>query len=302
MNRDKGLIALGIGASLVAAFATYKMTKKEKKRAKRKVRKLFKTRDVDGNSDSVLCDIELTIIESDKDTNSSQTEEKYTEVSIPLNKKKKKKQGLQKIIQGEDIDETVTSSEITKTIATNHWKRPNAKNNDEHNERASSVDSEEERFNKWQKERQSKLHAVNYIKNDKIYTEINPDDCQKKRSQEKKKLKNFLTTYKKDRFKPVHKRRKNSIRSHLTDCNRSSTSKVSLSGKTSTRAQRTKDSGANSLNEELSEKKDTNFFDIFMAISKPIVDDKQERKRMRRRVRRQARAHSNAVSEPNFLR
>ena len=85
MDKDKGLIALGIGASLVAAFCTYKITKGGK-RSKRKVRRLFKTKDVDGWSESGLTDVELTILNGEDGTDRSYTENEYSEQSVPLNK------------------------------------------------------------------------------------------------------------------------------------------------------------------------------------------------------------------------
>lgn len=195
----------------------------------------------------------------------------------------------------------MTSSDITKTIATNYQKGNNDRRRHNH-DRASSVDSEEERFNKWQQDREDKLNAPNYIKDDKIYTDTSYKANRNDKSTEKKRLRNFLTSYKNDRFKPKNKKRNSSIRSHLTDVNTSNVGKGTISGNTSTKVLKTKESGPDSLNEEISEKRETNFFDIFMAISKPIVDDKKAKRRMKKKARRQARAHSNAVSEPNFLR
>mmetsp|Transcript_4789 Transcript_4789/g.4523 ORF Transcript_4789/g.4523 Transcript_4789/m.4523 type:complete len:279 (-) Transcript_4789:47-883(-) len=278
------------------------MTGKVSNKSNKKSKRLFKTRDVDGCSESGLDEITLPLLDGDEGTETSYVQDKYSEISIPLNKERSKYDRQKRIIRGEDIEETITSSEITKTIEPNYNKRRNLQDYAGNRERTSSVDSEEERYNRWQRERENKLHAVNYVKNDKIYTEPAPKNPEKERSQEKRKLKNFLTTYKNDRFKPKNSKRSSSIKSHLTDYQKSSAGKVSLSGNTSTKIQKTKESGGNSMNEEISEKRETNFFDIFMAISKPIIDEKKSRKRRKKRAKRQARAHSNAMSEPNFLR
>ena len=88
MNKEQGLLALGLGASIAAAYCTYKITKASNKAKgkRRKNRKFLKTKDVDGCSDNELDDVPITIIEGDDFSNSNFNEEKFSETSVPLNK------------------------------------------------------------------------------------------------------------------------------------------------------------------------------------------------------------------------
>ena len=87
MNKEQGFIALGIGASIAAAYCTYKITKiTEENSQKKKYRRMFKTKDVDECSESGLTDIELTILNGEDITESNFNGDQYSESSIPLYK------------------------------------------------------------------------------------------------------------------------------------------------------------------------------------------------------------------------
>ena len=160
------------------------------------------------------------------------------------------------------------------------------------------MDSEEERFKKWQQERESKLNAVNYVKDDKIYVEPTTESTKQEKGSEKRRLKHFLSNYKKDRLKKSSSNRNFHSRPHLSEVNKSLT-EMGYSDKKSEIESETKGSKKNAMNPEIEDKNSTNFFDIFMAISKPIVDNKKSQKKLKRRMKRKARAHSNAFSVPN---
>lgn len=172
------------------------------------------------------------------------------------------------------------------------------KGKNDNSERASSVDSEDEKFNQWQMQREKKMKLRNYIKNDKIYSEEDNSTSVNTLHREKKRLNKFISEYKNDRIK--HKSGSTSIiRSHLSEVNRSLTD-MANSEKDSADT-RSHDSHKNTLSKEVDEKNETNFFDIFLAISKPIVNDRKGKKKSKKfKKAKKLRAHSNAFSEPNI--
>lgn len=88
MNKEKGLIALGIGASIAAAYCTYKFSQicPKARNSKKQYRRVFKTKDVDGCSDKELNDVELTIINGDDYSDQGSKVEQFSEASVPLSK------------------------------------------------------------------------------------------------------------------------------------------------------------------------------------------------------------------------
>jgi hypothetical protein len=88
MNKEKGLIALGIGASLAAAYCTYKFTNTcpMSHKAPKHYKKVFKTKDADGCSDKELDNIELTIINGDEYSDQGSKIDALSENSVPLSK------------------------------------------------------------------------------------------------------------------------------------------------------------------------------------------------------------------------
>lgn len=298
MNSDNKLIYLGIGASLAtAAFCTYKLTSKASKGHRRRRRqKEVKVVDVDGCSQNGLSDVDITIIDGDQSVNGGKDVEKVTEASVPLYMTKQ-------IIKGEDVV-TCSSSEITDLVAPKRQKR-NLKSNivKEDRERNSSVDSEEARFQQWQQQREQHLRAKNYVKNDKIYCDENIVAAEDDKRREKRKLDQFIKTYRKDRLRTRSTSNSGGLRikSHFSEMNHSLT-EMCQSEKDSACEVKSGVSKPDSLNQEIEQRNETNFFDIFLAISQPIVEDKKVKQRKKlRKTKRKMKMHSNAFSEPNFI-
>jgi hypothetical protein len=301
MNTDKKLIVLGIGASLAAAFCTYKLSSSKKQpKTKKKTKKEIAKRvvDVEGCSMSGLSDVDITIINGEDGTQPV-NQDQFTETSVPLSRVNYQRQ--KQIIRGVEV-ESVTSSDVTETIVPKHQKanRGRQRSPKKQEPRSSSVDSEEERFLQWQTQREQHLKAKNYVKNDKVYCEEDVSTKENDNSIERKKLNKFVTKYRKSRLR----NRNNSandfqIKKHLSEINGSLT-EMCQSEKGSVYEEKSVVSKPDSLVNLVEQKSETNFFDIFLAISKPIVDDKKPTKRKLKKPRRKMRTHSNAYSEPNF--
>jgi len=177
-------------------------------------------------------------------------------------------------------------------------KRASNAKEDKKFERNSSLDSEEEKFREWQQQRENKLKSLKYVKNDKVYIDISKSTEENDKSMEKKKLKHFMNNYKNERLKGRKERRKCCVRSHLSEVNRSLTEMI-CSEKSNPNSKKDR-SNSSRLNENISGKAETNFFDIFVAVSNNIIEDNKPRKVKKRRTKRKVRAHSNAFSESKF--
>jgi hypothetical protein len=144
-------------------------------------------------------------------------------------------------------------------------------------------------------QREKKLKTRNFVKNDKVYSEEDDSTSVNTFHKEKRRLNRFITEYKNDRTR--NKTGSSSvIRSHLSEVNRSLTDMAY--DEVDSVDTECYDSRQCALVKEVDEKNEMNFFDIFLAISKPIVNEKKIKRKRSGKVK--LRTHSNAFSEPNF--
>jgi len=282
MNTDNNkLILVGIGASLAAAYCTYKFTKTTHK--KRRVRAHSPIRDVEGCFQNGLSDVDITILNGEECISKDEPTDKITEASVPLSWINFNRQ--KQIIQGQDV-ESVTSSEITNHVAPNRQNLHKTRHVNQVDEqvREWSIDSEEERFQKWQKEREQHLNTNSYIKNDKICSEEQASTAANELTQEKKKLNRFIRRYKKDRMRSIrNSKRVKTAKSHFSEANRSlsdlcQTEVGSVCDGKSIASRISKKSRKSEACEEVQKRGEDNFFDIFLTISQPIVEDTKLRR------------------------
>jgi hypothetical protein len=282
MTSNNKLLLVGIGASLAAAYCTYRMTNRPKQKSARN-KKFIKVRDVDGNSEEGLSDVEIEIINGEESITQDDPIDKFTEASVPLSRVNYQRQ--KQIIRGEDTV-TVTSWGITQNLPQKFRKGKRGRKavQKEPPIRDLSVDSEEEKFQQWQREREQHLKEKNFTKNDRIYTEDDVSTKENEHNREKRKLCKFIKDYQKERSKvwPGKKTKLKDMRSHFSELNLSLPDMVQ--SENGSAIEKKSGKSKNSLVcEEVQKKSEENFFDIFLAISKPIVYEKKTKKYFRRR-------------------